>query len=371
MRLLRIAAIVSAFAVLSCATGQKALQRGNYYKASMQAVDKLRTSPDNAKAAEALVKSYPLLRSTALNNVKNAFESEDFRRYEEAIVAYSQLNEVAREITLCPAAYALIPDPGEYQAELREAQQLVAEVYYAEGVKAMAGGTVSAGRAALDLFLRVQKHSPGYRDIAQKIDEARYMATLRVVVEQPVMNPQYAIDSEFFYNRLMLELARRGFFEPVKFYTYHEAAAQRITPDQVITLDFVDFTVGNTRETNNTSEMRKDDVLIGQSNGQPVYGTVKAKFTRHRLEIASGGAMWVRIADASTGRIVRQTSLRDRSVWFTEWASFNGDERALSKEQLALASRRPQPIPPYQELFASFAMPLYAKAADFIARQYQ
>jgi hypothetical protein len=32
-------------------------------------------------------------------------------------------------------------------------------------------------------------------------------------------------------------------------------------------------------------------------------------------------------------------------IWFTEWSNFNGDERALSKDQLAMCSKKPVPPP--------------------------
>ena len=58
------------------------------------------------------------------------------------------------------------------------------------------------------------------------------------------------------------------------------------------------------------------------------------------------------------------------SVWSSEWATYKGDSRALSKEQLALTQRRPIAVPPPQDLFASFADPLYAKVTDYLSSIY-
>jgi hypothetical protein len=48
--------VAIAIAVLAAckSTGQKALSKGDYYTACLQAIDKLRSSPDNTKAASAL-----------------------------------------------------------------------------------------------------------------------------------------------------------------------------------------------------------------------------------------------------------------------------------------------------------------------------
>jgi hypothetical protein len=74
--------------------------------------------------------------------------------------------------------------------------------------------------------------------------------------------------------------------------------------------------------------------------------------------------------DPATGRIINQKNLRRQSVWATEWATFNGDERALSNEQKKLVAQRQLLLPPEQELFNSFAGPLYEDAINFISSVY-
>jgi hypothetical protein len=58
-------------------------------------------------------------------------------------------------------------------------------------------------------------------------------------------------------------------------------------------------------------------------------------------------------------------------VWFTEWGSFNGDERALSKDQLALCDKRPAPPPPPQDLFVEFTKPIYNQVTPFLKDFYR
>ena len=50
--------------LISCSTGKKAYERGDYYAATIQAVNRLRSNPDSRKALEAVKNSYPMARTT-------------------------------------------------------------------------------------------------------------------------------------------------------------------------------------------------------------------------------------------------------------------------------------------------------------------
>jgi hypothetical protein len=67
---------------------------------------------------------------------------------------------------------------------------------------------------------------------------------------------------------------------------------------------------------------------------------------------------------------MNQKNLRRSSVWASEWATYNGDERALSSQQKRLVEQHQKPLPPEQELFNSFAAPLYEDAMKFISSVY-
>ncbi len=380
MKIFRIAATVALFGAIvvfcSCSSGLKAYQKGDYYRSCTEAVERLRSDPNNKKARVALSNSYPLLVKNTLREVENALGSKNLDRMEATIALYERMDLLAEAINHSPAALDLIPNPVEYHAEKRDMMEIVGQIAYLEGVKALDAGTMDSARAALDLLLRTDRYIPGYRDVAAKIAEARYKATLRVVVVKPLTNPRYQIDADFFYNKLMADITRRTFKRLVRFYTPEEAAAEKMTdPQQLLVLNFEDFTVGNTREVNNTIELRRDSVVVGTTmvNGrsQNVYGTVKAKYTTHRIELISAGVLSVRTVDPASGRVFQQRNIPGQSVWYSEFASYNGDERALSQQQKNLAGRRAfLPIPPPQELFASFADPLYAKASSYIVSIY-
>jgi hypothetical protein len=103
---------------------------------------------------------------------------------------------------------------------------------------------------------------------------------------------------------------------------------------------------------------------------KPVIGTVKAEFTEHRREIISNGLISMKILEAQTERIILHEKFPGEFVWVSRWASFNGDERALTTEQMKLTKRKPSNPPPPQDLFIEFTKPIYNQITSTVSRYY-
>jgi hypothetical protein len=105
------------------------------------------------------------------------------------------------------------------------------------------------------------------------------------------------------------------------------------------------------------------------SDTNKVYGTVKATLYQYKKTTVSRGVVSFRIVDAKTGALLASEKMPGEYVWVSEWATFNGDERALSAEQLRLTTLKEQPAPAPQDLFIEFTRPIYdqitAKIRDF------
>lgn len=100
-----------------------------------------------------------------------------------------------------------------------------------------------------------------------------------------------------------------------------------------------------------------------------VYGTVKATLYHYTKTTTSKGIVSFRIIDAKTGALLSTAKMPGEFVWRSEWATFNGDERALSADQLKLSKQKEVPAPAPQELFIEFTRPIYdqitTKIKDF------
>jgi len=212
---------------------------------------------------------------------------------------------------------------------------------------------------------------PGYKDVLNKMSDARYYATLRVIVQKPYTNANFQYSADFFYNNLLLEIRKNAQNRFVRYYTPEEAHKENMkNPHQYIVLNFEDFSVGNIRESSNTTEHKRDSVIVGtvkvEGKTYNSYNTVKARLTTFRREISSGGVLSLRIIDAQNNQDLLQQNLTGTYVWNTSWANFKGDDRALDNEQKKMCNREPQTPPTQQDLFIEFTKPIYSQAVSYI-----
>jgi len=208
-------------------------------------------------------------------------------------------------------------------------------------------------------FTASSNYIPRFKDTESLKEEALYFATLRVVVE-PIPSPSKALklNQDFFYNKVMEYLHRGSISTYVQFYTPDESKAQNLEwVDHVVNMEFERFTLGNLNSRTYEEEAVRDSVVVGQQNGENIYGTVRAKLKINEKSITGSGLLDFQVRDLERNTIVTQEKFPSQYEWKISWATFNGDERALSQEQQDMIKSVEIDIPLPQRIFEEFAEP--------------
>lgn len=358
-----------------CSSGNKAYKRGDYYKACMESIDRLRSNPRHDKSQDVLIKAYPLAQKTALREIDNANLVNEQDKYNVLVFQYERLNQLANSIYNCPKAYELIPQPAEFRQELSNAKQMAAKNAYDRGVTALNIGTIEQARIAYNLFQNANKYVYGYSDVLNKIEDARYYATYRILVQKPMTSSKYQYSADFFYNNLLSELIKSTGNRFIRFYTHVEAYHENMSdPHQIIEIDFQGFSIGNIRESSNTKDLKRDSVIVGtvkvEGKTYNSYGTVKAILTNYRREIQSGGTLNITIVDVLSNRTLQQRNFSGEFIWKTQWSNYKGDDRALTEEQIKQCDQKPEIPPSHQDMFVEFTKPIYDQALPYLRNFY-
>lgn len=368
------------FAVLllfACSSGKQAFERGDYYGAVMKSVNRLRQNPDHSKSKEALQGAYPLAVDFFQSQAKNEMASNSPYKYKNAIAHYNSLNQLYEAIRQCPGCLKVINNPSNFYAEIGPLKEKAAEESYNAGITSLMKGTRVDAKTAYFNFLDVQNFSPGYKDVLEYITKSKDEATLKVVVEQIPVPSRYNLSGGFFQDKVEEYLHRnypdQGF---VKFFTPGEAELVKLARvDQILRLQFDDFSVGNSVLSEKEVEVSKDSVKVGdvkiEGKTVPVYNTVKAKYTTYSKEVTSSGLLSMVIVDARTNGVLSHQKFDGRYVWASRWARYNGDERALSETQIALCKQRETNPPAAQDLFLEFTRPIYDRLIPSLKSFYQ
>ena len=200
------------------------------------------------------------------------------------------------------------------------------------------------------------------------------------MVEQIPVPTRYNLSADFFQDKVQEYLHNQYGGNPfVRFYTPAEAEAEQLPyVDQYLRIQFDDFVVGETHVMQNSEVISRDSVVVGSVTMEDgskvdVYNTVKAKLNRWRKEVHSRGLLSFQVYDANTQALVTHQKFNGEFVWWSEWGNFNGDERALSQEQLRICNSQEALPPEAQDLFLEFTRPIYNQlvpALDSFYRRY-
>jgi hypothetical protein len=281
------------------------------------------------------------------------------------------------EISRCPAAMSIVPKLSYYSSELEQYRKLAAEEQYNAGLQKANLNTRLSWKDAYSNYLQADRFVPGYKDVNNRIAEAKFNATLKVVVEQIPVPRVYQLTSDFFLQQMIENLMRYRPNEFVAYYSPESADKAGIkNPDQLLKLSFDDFVIGQVYDKESVRDVRRDSVIVGtvtQTDGRRVnaYNTVRAKLTINHRELISRGVLDVTIVDLYRNTIVSQRKFPGEFVWFTEWGFFNGDERALNDKQRDICKHKPEQAPNPQDLFIEFTKPIFNQVTPFLKTFYK
>ena len=357
--------------------GTKALDKGQYYQACLQAIEKLRKDPENEKSKTVLSEAYHLTLKDISDEVKR-LENENLPfANEEAYYELEKLNKVYDAIMHCAPCKKIIK-PKRFTAEA-EALRTKAEIErYQHANKLLSLGDKTNARASYESFLKLFDLNPNYLDVRQKLDESLNAASYHVVVEQPTIPVRaYQLSHEYFQEQVEIFLQENKRLNKfIRFYTPDEAFDIKLQADQIVRLTFQDFVVGETHtERKSQTVISADSVKTGsvtiEGKKVDVFDKVKANYTENTKNVVSRGLLKMEIIDFQSNRLLKQYDLPGEYIWVNEWASYNGDSRALNSDQLKFTRNKELLPPPPQQLFVEFCKPIFDQFKSKITSFYR
>ncbi len=267
-------AILASMVILeSCSSGKKALGRGNYYESVMLSINRLRRNPDHKKSRETLSYSYPLSLQFYEENVRNLQARNDPNKWTGIMESYSRINSMYEEIRRAPGALKVIPNPKNYYNELADARNNAAEESYQIGLAEMSKNTRMAGKEAYRAFQRADGFVNGYKDVTRKMEDAYWLATLKVLIAPiPVTNARVQLSANFMEDKIHEYLKTNPVDEFVRFMTPADLEQLNMMPDQVLQLHFDEFTIGEVYTVEKQIEASKDSVVLATVNAPNLAG---------------------------------------------------------------------------------------------------
>lgn len=315
----------------ACTSGKASLSHGNYYDAVLESVNRLRSSPDNKKAKAVLQQAYPLAVEYIDTGIKNGIAADDPRKWRNAVKGYEQINYMNDQIKTSLGAMKVVTQPTSRFPELKEVRPKAAEECYTEGIGSMMKNTRDDSKRAYFAFKEANDYESGYRESIEMMTQAEFNATLRVAYEE--INA-----STINYGSLqpVINSVKRQFlsFRPV-------TQRDTVPPHQLLRVVFNGYREdGSARITSNTENVTKD-IKTGEKKGPDgkmvdVITQISAKVVYYRKTKSGMASSMLTITDASSMAVLQNEQIEGRSNWQYDWATYTGDVRALSSNQVNL-----------------------------------
>jgi len=309
----------------SCTSGKNALKQGDYYSAVSLAVNRLRQNPDHKKSKEVLKTSYQFAIDYLEQSAQNQISSNANFKWKNAVQSYEQINFLYEQIRTSPGALKIIPNPINKYKELTEVKGKAAEESYEAGIQAMLKNTREDAKRAYFLFTDANALSPGYRESIEMMEQSKFNATIKVVVE-----PTFSNYNNWNFEPVVFGVNASQF---VKFYTPQEAEDARLTRiDHFIKISINGYNEGRPSTSNRTDNF-KDSVKVSEKtvNNQkiPVYEKITAKMITYEKVVTARGSIVLYIRDANSGADLRNSDIIADPRWSERWATCTGDARAI------------------------------------------
>lgn len=311
----------------SCTSGKVALKQGDYYSAVSQAVSRLRQNPDHKKSKEVLSTSYKMAIDYLESDAQNQIASNANFKWKNAVNNYTLINNLYEQIRTSPGALQVIPNPVSKYNELNEVKSKAAEETYEAGIQAMLKNTREDAKRAYFFFTESNNYNPGYRESIEMIEQSKFNATLKVIVE-----PTFQNYNDWNFEPVVFGVRNNQF---VKFYTPREAQDANLQQiDQFVKVVVNGYSEGRPNITKRV-ETFKDSVKVSEKtvNNQkvPVYEKISATITWFEKSITSRGSITLYIKDARSNAELRNSDIISEERWTDRWATCTGDLRALSE----------------------------------------
>ena len=375
-------------------SAKKYYQIGDYDSAVHAVSRSLEIKADNQKGIALLELAYPLAVKRHQSNIAKLNTLEDTSKWPDLVYEYEALESLGNQVELLKSIlkiqmnYNLTLAVGDYSNELKKARPLAADYHYTEGMKYREDIAKKSQKEAAINFKLAQQFVANYKNAQELYEETRAAATITLLIRPFSGNNNLA---SFIRNQMMMQqsTASKEFLriitrDQLRAILNEQGLVQAgITENNYIKIGqlsgadhILSATIVTThRPVEKISEKgikQKKEVVIrkekyvdstGVEKTKNIKGEVKATVNHYKKSAGATLNISYQITDINNSEAIFTGNLSGKENFFYEWATYDGDKRALSDRYKRLVKR--------EEIFAPSIDNLIMKIAKSISVKFQ
>jgi hypothetical protein len=367
--------ILSLF-LIACGSSKKATKTSED-KTLLTALKKLDKDPSNTELKNTVTALYNEAAQSHLEKIEIYNTLTEADKWNKIIKEYEALNMLYQ--TVGTSAAAKIVKAQSYTSELQKVKLNAAEAYYNIGVSELEIGDKQSARKAWYAFRKTNDFVPGYKDVRTQMNIAYENSIVKVVIN-PIRDNTFFYNSmgwnnyennynnDYFQRSLVGDLGGNyNKTSPALFYTNWEAGRENIVADIVVDLTWQYINIPQPMSNQFSRTVSKQIESGRDTSGKIRYTTVTATLYITRKYFTASADMELRITDVNSGNIITNNRYSEQFNWQEEYATYNGDSRALSHNEYALLNNNNYRLPRNEDIVTELSRRIYPQIKNRIA----
>lgn len=363
--------LLAASFLVACSSGKSSLDRGNYDMAVHQSVKRLQQRPGHEKATLVLQKAYPLAVERHLDNIK-MYDAGNYPNKSDLKAREYQGIQTLNNVVKSYPDYRDVIELIDVTEQLANTREQAALEYITRGKQYLDLGTKESARMAYFEFEKAERYKPGDTEIMEYMMTSLEAGTVNIAFEFPANTGDLSmINTDEIFFEIRNDIAHLNY----RFLRLVSLDNPDVEVDELVQLSFQDVFIGLVQIDRTQKYMVKDNVLIGHEKvndtlTREIRGEVNATFKHYVKSINSSVELLMRRIDNRTGDLIMRRRFPSTFNWTAEWGTYNGDSRALTKEQLSLSELEEAPSPSRQWLFEQLCVPALNDINNALRNEY-
>ncbi|MEO6637087.1 MAG: hypothetical protein ABIN25_02350 [Ginsengibacter sp.] len=369
--------VILLFLFASCSSTRNSIANTPKDIALLSSIKKLDKSPADTALRNNLSNQYNNASKIHLNNIDVYSTLMEPGKWNKIIREYQALQHLSGVINSSSNAAKFLNVPS-YEADISAVKEKAAADYYAMGIDYLNNNDKQSSRDAYRAFKESQDYVAGYKDTKRQMDLAYQGSILNVIVNPVTDNSYYynntgfnrfgnSFNNDYLQRSLVRDLGgdyTRNSFE--RFYTDWEAQRANVQPDIFVDLIWQNLDIPQPYTSRYTRNVSKQIEIGRDTSGHVTYQTVSGTLSVTKKYFTATGDLGSRITDAATRNNIADRRYTAQFNWQQEYASYRGDSRALSGNDLALLQNTNFQVPSKQDILNELYQRIYPQVKNGI-----
>lgn len=369
--------ILLLFLFASCSSSRNSIANTQEDIALLTAIKKFDKNPSDTGLKNNLSFLYENAAKVHLDNIDVYSSLTEPDKWAKIIKEYQALQHLSGVINSSASAKKFLKT-NTFDAKLEVVKENAAANYYNIGMNYLNNNDKQSSREAYYAFKQSQEYVPGYKDARRQMDNAYQNSVLNVIINPVTDNSYYynnagwnsygnSFNNDYMQRSLVRDLG--GDYSKnamARFYTDWDAHRANIDPDLLVDLTWVNLDVPLPYTSQYSRNVSRQIETGRDTSGHIFYQTVTATLYVTKKYFNATGDLESRITDADTRSTTDSRRYTAQFNWEQEYATYRGDSRALSGNDLVLLNNNNFQVPAKQDILNELYQIIYPQVKNGI-----